>query len=173
MRKYINKEQYTLEELKEAKRKAKHKEKNKLQIIILLYKGKRVAQISKYMGISEPTIYGYIDKYNEGGLRKLVEVHYCERGRKPKLKQTEIEELKEIIKKAPQEIGYGESTNWSTLSIAEYIKHTYSVEMTRSGVREMLVRNRRSYTRPTYVLAKADPKKQELFKSELEELKKT
>ena len=173
MRKYINKEQYTLEELKERKRKSNQKEKNKIQIMILLYKGKRVSQISTYMGISEVTIYGYIDKYNEGGLEKLLEVHYSERGRNPKLSQREIEELKEIIKKSPQEIGYGESTNWSTLSIAEYIKHAYSVEMTRSGVREMLVRERMSYTRPTYVLSKADPEKQAQFQKEIDEVKKT
>jgi len=172
MRKYVNKEQYTLGELKEAKRKANHEEKSKIQIIILIYKGKRVAEISKYMGISEVTIYEYIDKYNAGGLVGLLKVRYNERGRKTKLSKEEVEELKEIIKKSPQEIGYGESTNWSTLSIADYIKHYYNVEMTRSGVREMLVRNRMSYTRPTYVLAKADAKNQEIFKSEVEELKK-
>jgi len=169
MRKYVNKEQYTLEELKAAKRKARYAEKNKIQIIILIYKGKRVSDISKYMGISEVTIYEYIDKYNAGGLEGLLKVRYNERGRKAKLGKEEIAELKEIIKKSPQEIGYGESTNWSTLSIADYINHYYNVEKTRSGVREMLVRNRMSYTRPTYVLAKADPEKQEIFKSELEE----
>ena len=139
----------------------------------MIYKGKRVGQISKYKGISEETIYEYIEKYNEGGLPGLLKVRYNERGRKAKLRQTEIEELKEIIKKSPQEIGYGESTKWNTLSISCYIKDYYNIEMTRSGVREMLARNRMSYTRPTYALAKAEPKKQEIFRGEVEELKKT
>ena len=173
MRKYINKEQHNEEEIKEAKRKAKHKDKKKIQIILLLYKGKRVAQISEYIGISEVTIYEYIEKYNAGGIEGLLKTRYNERGRKSKLTEKEIEEIKEVIKKSPQEIGYGESTNWSTLSISGYIKDCYDVEITRSGVREMLVRNQMSYTRPTYVLAKADPKKQEIFRSGIDELKKT
>lgn len=171
-RKNIEKSLYTLDELRRGKRKAKHKYRKRIQVIILFHKRKRVEQICEYLDISKPTVYTYIDKFNNGGLDELIETHYNERGRKPKLTQSQQDKLKEIIRLSPQEIGFGESINWNTRSIAEYINETYDVKMTRSGVREMLVRNRMSYTRPTYVLAKADPEKQELFSRNLEKLKK-
>jgi hypothetical protein len=36
----------------------------------------------------------------------------------------------------------------------------------------MLIRHRMSYTRPTYVLAKANPEAQEKYKADIEALKK-
>jgi transposase len=93
MRKYINKDQHSEAELKEARRAANHKNKKKVQVILLLYKGKRVSQISEYLGISEVTIYKYIDKYNSGGIEELLKVRYNERGRKSKLTIEEILEL--------------------------------------------------------------------------------
>lgn len=44
--------------------------------------------------------------------------------------------------------------------------------MSHRGMTEVLYRLNLSYTRPTYVLAKADKKKQEQFKNNFKELKK-
>ena len=45
--------------------------------------------------------------------------------------------------------------------------------MSLTGILRMLWRLRLSYTRPTYVLKKADPKKQKVFQRQMDTIKKT
>ncbi len=52
----INENSDTLELLKKAKRDAKYSERNKIQVMILVCKGKSIAQIAMYLDLSEPTI---------------------------------------------------------------------------------------------------------------------
>ena len=47
-----------------------------------------------------------------------------------------------------------------------------NITMSHRGMAEVLYRLNLSYTRPTYVLAKADKQKQEQLKNDFEELKK-
>jgi hypothetical protein len=94
MTEYINKEQYSIEELKKAKQRANYEDKKKIQIILLLYKGTNVSQISKYMGINEVTIQWYIDKYNESGLDKLIKDRYKKQEREPRPKKEKFKEVR-------------------------------------------------------------------------------
>jgi hypothetical protein len=48
----------------------------------------------------------------------------------------------------------------------------FNIIMSHRRMAEVLYRLNLSYTRPTYVLAKADKEKQEQFKNDFEELKK-
>ena len=49
----------------------------------------------------------------------------------------------------------------------------YGVTFSERGMRDVFYRLNLSYTRPTYVLAKADPQKQAEFLEKLEDIKKT
>lgn len=62
--------------------------------------------------------------------------------------------------------------NWTAPLVREWIKQQFQVQYAERGAREVLYRLGFSYTKPTYTLAKADPKKQEIFKQEFEDTKK-
>ena len=62
--------------------------------------------------------------------------------------------------------------NWTSALICCAVKEKYGVEYSERGMRNLLERIGLSYTRPTYTLAKANPKKQEEFKEKFKELKK-
>jgi hypothetical protein len=63
--------------------------------------------------------------------------------------------------------------NHTNQIIREYVRNTYDVEMSCTGILRMLWRLRLIYPRPTYVLVKADPKKQQAFERKIDLIKKT
>ena len=63
--------------------------------------------------------------------------------------------------------------NWTSRIIGQYIQREYGYNYSIKGVTIILKRLNLSYTRPSYVLAKADKEKQEHFKTDFETLKKT
>ncbi|RAK14859.1 DDE superfamily endonuclease [Anoxybacillus vitaminiphilus] len=82
-------------------------------------------------------------------------------------------ELKQVIlTSSPSDHRLGCVSSWTTPIIREYVRNTYDVEMSCTGILRMLWRLRSSYTRPTYVLAKADPEKQQAFEREIDLIKK-
>lgn len=158
----IDTTKYSIEELKALKKKVPYKSRIKIQVIILAMEGKQAKEIALYLDLCDDTVGAYIKKFNKGGIDCLLHISKSS-GRPPKLTQEQQNELKEVIKKSPQEVGFGTSVNWTCGTISDYIKEVYKVEMTETGVYEMLVRNKMSYTRTTYVLKKSDQTKQEMF----------
>ena len=61
--------------------------------------------------------------------------------------------------------------NWTGPLVQAWIKQQFNVEYTERGVRALLYRLDLRWTQPTYVLAKADPLKQQAFVLEFDELK--
>jgi transposase len=57
--------------------------------------------------------------------------------------------------------------------IRQWVIQNFNTVMSHSGMAEVLHRLNLSYTRPTYVMKKADKEKQEEFKRDFEILKKT
>lgn len=56
--------------------------------------------------------------------------------------------------------------------IRQWVIKEFNISMSHRGIAYVLHRLNLSYTRPTYVLAKADKEKQEKFKNDFEVLKK-
>ena len=111
-----------------------------------------------------------ISKYNNGGLDGLS----------PKLSQVRPAQIPEqekelalvITTKTPDEVGFPNRKNWYINIVQQWVKNTWDVKYSHRGMAEVLYRLGLSFTRPTYTLAKADPKKQEQFKQDFELLKK-
>lgn len=134
-------------------------------------KGETNRAIAKIIQRTEQTVGTYIKKYRNEGLEGLEMNHSPGAPKKLTDKQEKI--LVEIITtKTPDETGFIARKNWTAPLIKEWIKNEFSVEYSENGTRDLLNRLGLSYTRPTYVLAKADPKKQEEFKKEFEDTKK-
>lgn len=80
--------------------------------------------------------------------------------------------LEVITTKTPEDVGFESKRNWTIELIRQWVIREFNIEMSHRGIAYVLERLNLSYTRPTYVLAKADPKKQEEFKNDFESLKK-
>ena len=78
-----------------------------------------------------------------------------------------------ITEKLPKEVGLEPHCNWTAPLACKYVKDHYGVTFSERGMRDVFYRLNLSYTRPTYVLAKADPQKQAEFVEKLEDIKKT
>jgi len=134
--------------------------------------GKTCREISEIVKINKNTVTEINKKYNEFGINALADKPYG--GRKKILSDEQEANLKEmILTKFPIDLGFPAEYNWTAGIIVEYINKEYGYKYSIRGVTGMLKRLNLSYTRPTYVLAKADKEKQDEFKKEFEGIKKT
>ena len=69
----------------------------------------------------------------------------------------------------PEEVGFKNRCNWTIALVQESIQKKFNVNMCHRAVYVAMDRLNLSYTRPTYVLAKADKEKQEIFKQDFED----
>jgi transposase len=128
-------------------------------------------QISELLCLCQSTVGTYIKKYNEFGIDGLVVGHGP--GAPHLLSDEQEKILVEIITtKTPDEVGFNHNKNWTIAMIKQWVFNTFNVTFSPSGMADVLYRLNLSYTRPTYVMAKADPVKQEDYKKEFEVLKK-
>jgi putative transposase len=158
--------------LKEARRKNNTKMFQRYLAILLYLKGeKSIDEISDIAVISKRTVYNYISAYKNNGINGLNPIKH--KGASQKLLEAQAEELREvIINQYPSNCGFPIDYNWTADLLRKHVEKKYGIEYSRSGMSALLKRMGFSYTRATYVLAKADPVKQEAFKNEFENVKK-
>jgi transposase len=141
-----------------------------VRLVMEGYTGKEVANLCN---VHRQSVATYVKKFNAGGIDALLERKYGP-GRPCFLTTEQQNELKHVIlTSSPSDHGLGCATSWTTPIIREYVRNTYDVKMSCTGILRMLWRLRLSYTRPTYVLAKADSEKQQAFEHEINLIKKT
>ena len=78
-----------------------------------------------------------------------------------------------IINNTPDEVGFNSRKNWTIELAQNWVLNNFKISIKHSSMGVILHRLNLSYTRPTYVLAKADKNKQEEFKKDFQSLKKT
>ncbi len=138
--------------------------------LFLLGKGKK--EIGLIMDVSLTQVYLILNLYKNSGIEGLTPKRPT--GRKTKLTaEQEAEVYCVITKNLPKDVGLHPYCNWTAPLACKYVKDTYGVEFSERGMRDVFYRLGLSYTRPTYVLAKADCQKQEKFREHLERIKKT
>ena len=165
--------QVKIEALKAAERVENDKAKSKrLLIIRLRLEGYTIQQVMQITNCSEKTVYNCQTKYEAGGINGLTTKPKA--GRDKKLTTEQENELYETIKtKLPNEVGFAPFANWTSSLATKWIMQTFGVAFSERGVRNIFERLGLSYTRPTYTLKKADPKKQAEFINDFEKVKKT
>ena len=142
------------------------------RVIYLHLKGHTNRDIANMEGFNEQTVGIYVRKFKENGLEGLALKHSPGA---PRLLTPEQEALlaEVITAKTPDQVGFPNRKNWYINIVQCWIKENFGVEYSHRGTAEVMYRLKLSFTRPTYTLAKADPKKQEEFKQEFELLKKS
>lgn len=142
------------------------------QALYLFLSGKPCREVAEIVGITKDTVSVIHKTYRNEGLNGIPDKPKS--GRPPRLDEEQRAALKEVIlSKVPSEVGFAAEFNWTAGLIAKYIKREYGYDYSIRGITGMLARMRLSYTRPTYVLAKADKQKQEQFIQDFEKVKKT
>jgi putative transposase len=129
-------------------------------------------KIAEMMRLNKNTVGIYINTYNAEGVEGLIPKKPP--GRPTFLTKEQEQDLYETIRnKTPNEVGFSGIMHWTAKIACLWVKREFDVQYAPNGMLEMFHRLNLSYTRPTYVLAKADPEKQEKFREEFEGVKKT
>lgn len=124
----------------------------RVTVLLLLDKGRSVSVIADDLGIDESTVYRYKQVYDADGLDVYLETNY--KGRCGLLSCVEIS----VLRKELELKLYTESKQ-----IREYIRITFGIEYSESGVKNLLHRIGYSYKLTTEVPCEAQKDKQEQF----------
>ncbi len=156
---------------KHARKTRNRKLRQRCDIVRLFLLGKGKKEIALIMDVSLTQVYLILNLYKNTGIEGLTPKQPT--GRKTKLTAEQEAELYRVItRKLPKEVGLHPHCNWTAPLACKYVRDTYGVAFSERGMRDVFYRLGLSYTRPTYVLAKADCQKQDEFRERLEGIKK-
>lgn len=135
-------------------------------------KGEANVDIANMFNVCAHTVGTYIREYKTNGLSSLVPA--SKSGAPRFLSKEQEKKLKEVITlNTPDNVGFPNRKNWTVSLAMQWVNNNFKVKYSHSGMLKVFHRLELSFTKPTYTLAKADPKKQEEFKASFEGLKKT
>ena len=140
-------------------------------VILKHFQGLTNRKIAEMENLEEHTVSIYIKNYNAKGIDGLAMKRSP--GAKRKLNPEQEKMIVDVVtNKTPDQVGFECRKNWTIELIRQWVIKEFNVTMCHRGMAEVLYRLNLSYTRPTYVMKKADKNKQEKFKNDFEELKK-
>lgn len=143
----------------------------KYMVIYNHLKGESNINIAMIFNICAHTVGAYINKYKNFGLSALLPAPKS--GAPKRLTKEQEEKLTQVVAyDTPDNVGFPNKKNWNASLVMQWVNNTFGIKYSHSGMLKVLHRLNLSFTRPTYTLAKADPEKQEEFKSSFEVLKK-
>jgi putative transposase len=144
----------------------------KYLVIRLHMKGLTNKTIAETVDLDPQTVGIYIKTYKWLGVEGLIPKKQT--GRPSFLTKEQEQQLyKTISESTPEEVGFNGVMNWTAKLACLWVFKEMGVQYSINGMIDLFHRLNLSYTRPTYVLAKADPKKQEQFRETFEDIKKT
>lgn len=172
MEKIQAKKELEIKKLKKLARKTRDvRMKLRYDVIRMHLCGRVKSEIAEILDTTYFTVRNYIKTYNELGIEGLN--IKTSPGRTKKLTAKQEAQLYDCIStKLPNEVGFAPFVNWTAPLASQWVLKEFGVKFSERGMRDVFYRLKLSYTRPTYVLKKADPEKQELFKEDFEMLKK-
>ena len=133
----------------------------RLNAIILLGTGWTQEAVSEALLLDDRTLRRYVQAYRQGGIDELLASH-C-RGSVCRVDPKQLAQLDEHLQ---------HTLYVDTRDIQKYIKHTFGVTYSVSGVTHLLKRLDYVYKKPKHIPGKADRQAQEAFLAEYEKLKK-
>jgi len=150
-----------INELRRAHRSAKDKrEADRIKAIYSLGTGFSVKDVVAILMLDEETLRNYVKRYQSGGINELIVDHY--KGSCAKLTIEECAELDQHLQK---------NTYLTIEAIVAYVKQTYNVVYSVSGMTDLLHRMDFTYKKSKLVPAKADTEKQKAFLEDLEKIR--
>ena len=172
---YINKITGHESEINELNRLAKATKSVRMykrySVVIKHFQGLTNRKIAEMENLEEHTVSNYIKNYITKGIDGLTMKHSS--GAKRKLNPEQEKMIVDVVtNNTPDKVGFECKKNWTIELIRQWVIKEFNITMSHRGMAEVLYRLNLSYTRPTYVMAKADKNKQEKFKNDFKDLKK-
>lgn len=124
----------------------------KIHAIILLGTGMLRNEVSEVLFITIDTLSVYIQKFTSGGVKELCETHY--QGRSCKLSDQQLEVLIQEL---------DSNVHLTTKSVCSFVKSTWNIFYTSSGMTDLLHTQGYTYKKPKLVPAYSDSELQEEF----------
>ena len=135
---------------------------DRVKAIVLLGTGWPVAAVAEALLVDTTTIYNWLEIYQHGGSDELLTLHY--QGTESKLTETQQQELSKHL---------DETIYLTSKEIRHYVKKTYGIEYSATGMKDLLHRLGFVHKKPKHVPGKLDPAKQKEFIKEYKKLLKT
>lgn len=151
-----------INELRRAHRMAKIKcDADRIKAVYSLAIGHSIAQVASILMIDEETLRNYKNHYEKGGIEELLKKNH--KGSMCRLSEEEIDVLKCEL----------EATIYlTTQSVIQFVKDTFGILYTQSGMRDLLHRIGYEYKKPKLVPGNPDIDAQEIFALQYEEFMK-
>lgn len=152
-----------LTELRDAHRRTHDKrEADRIKAVVLLAMGWSAEDVAEALLIDLNTVRNHFRRYQEMGLKGLLHMAY--QGSECQLSEAELVLLDSHVQ---------ENLYLTAEAVAAWVKEQFDVVYTASGMTALLHRLGFVYKKPKLVPGKADPKAQEAFLVQYEQLKQT
>lgn len=143
----------------------------KYLVIHLHMGGHKNKDIAEIVDLNVQTVGIYIKTYDTQGIPGLTPKK--SNGRPTFLTKEQGSWLYTVIStKTPDEVGFDGFKNWTAKIACQLVSKEFGIKYSINGMLDLFHRLKLSYTRPTYVLSKADTEKQNQFKSDFGDVKK-
>jgi transposase len=105
----------------------------RLKVIDLSAKGQKVSELAAIFDLSENTVRGYINRYNQGGLAGLKADYGQGRNKTITLSK---DELVELLRRSPSQFEKLETgaRNWNQALLKQYLCHYHQIEVSQSAI---------------------------------------
>ena len=149
---------FTLTDAELINLRAAHKaERNKksayrINAIILLGSGWQIAQVKEALLLDDETLRNYVRKYQEGGIQELLTTNYSGR-------QSSLSSDQESLLCSELET----TIHLTTASVIEFVKKTYGITYSSSGMTKLLHRLGYTYKKPKLIPGNPNREQQEEF----------
>lgn len=105
----------------------------RLKVIDLSIKGQKVGEIAAIFDLSDNTVRGYINRYNQGELEGLKPNYGQGRNKTITLSK---DELTELLERSPSQFEKLETgaRNWNQALMKQYLREYYQIDVSQSGI---------------------------------------
>ena len=147
---------YDLPRLKQALRGATEaRDFRRLQAVLLVARGRPVAEVAQITGASRRSVYGWLRRYlSDHRVGDLTE--RPRPGRPPVAEVITDECIRRELARSPMELGYS-TTTWTVKTLADHLSHTYGCQITERTLRRRMADMDLCWKRPRYVYSTKDP----------------
>jgi len=134
---------------------------HRLEVVRYVLQGHSPCEAAQVFNHSPRSIYNWLHRLAGQGLSGLQATP--QPGRPPRLSQTDLEQLRQDLGHAPQELGYDQNL-WDGVLLSHHLAHKYSVTLGVRRCQSLFHALGLSLQRPRQQAVEANPSQQKVFK---------
>ncbi|MHB1811679.1 MAG: winged helix-turn-helix domain-containing protein [Thermoplasmataceae archaeon] len=134
---------------------------HRLHGLLLVANGMSPYRVSELLGNSPKSIENWVNVYIEEGLDALRETKRS--GRPPRLSNL-MDSIDSDLRKNPRDLGYSQNL-WDGKLLSHHLREKYDIDLGTRQCQRIFRKLRFRLRKPSPVIAKSDPEKQDEFKN--------